>query len=422
MIALRHLHSGIILLALAASVVSCGEGGDEPTASAAAPANAAGPSALANTVNTSSASGVPRFEYDPSWPKLPLPNQWIFGEVGGIGVDQKGHIWVIQRPWTVIGRELAGAEGEAECCKAAPPVVEFDQEGNVVQAWPELQTFKADAGTSAGQGFSVGRGGAVLFEAKPGPYGEWGRREHTVLVDHKDNVWVSNDESHILYKFTRDGKHLLTIGQRGVTKGSNDTQTLGRPAGLVVDAETNELFVADGYGNKRVIVFDADTGKYKRHWGAYGKKPEDADAGPYDPSAPPAQQFRGPVHGITISRDGLVYVTDRSADRLQVFRKNGEFVKEGFVAPKTKDTGSAYGVALSQDPQQQWVYINDGSNNRIWILRRETLETVGSFGSYGRNGGQVISAHSMAVDQQGNIYIGETRGRRVQRFKLVSGS
>jgi hypothetical protein len=410
----RNVSAGVTLLALI-SISACTAGPDEAAPGAA---NAGGDPPKASTA---SGDGIPRFEYDPTWPKLPLPNQWIFGEVGGIGVDGRGHIWVIQRPWTVIGRELAAVAGEAECCRPAPPVVEFDQEGNVVQSWPALQQFKAAPGTSAGQGFEVGPGGEMLWEAAPGPYGEWGRREHTVLVDHKDNVWVSNDDSHVIYKFTRDGRHLLTIGERDVTRGSNDTEHLGRPAGLVVDAETNELFVADGYTNKRVIVFDADTRAYKRHWGAYGKPPEDGKLGPCDPKAPPAQQFRGPVHGITTSRDGLVYVTDRTGNRVQVFRRNGEFVKEGFVARETTDAGAAYGVALSQDPQQQWVYINDGSNNKIWILRRESLEVVGSFGSYGRNGGQVFSAHSMAVDQTGNICVGETRGRRVQRFRLVSG-
>lgn len=408
----RMLYTGTLGVAVLVTLVTlpaCERG--------AATASTAAASEAASAQGTGSTAGsVPTFEYDPAWPKMPLPNQWIFGEVGGIGVDGKGHVWVIQRPWTVIDRELAAVEGEAECCRPAPPVIEFDQAGNVVQAWPELQPFKAAPGTPAGQGFQVGPRGQQLWEARPGPYGDWGRREHTVLVDHKDNVWVSNDDSHVIHKFTRAGKHLLTIGKHNVTKGSNDTEHLGRPAGLVVDPTTNELFVADGYTNKRVIVFDADSGKYKRHWGAYGKRPEDAKLGPYDPSAPPAQQFRGPVHGITISRDGLVYVTDRTADRVQVFQRDGTYVREGFVAPKTTDAGSAYGVALSTDPQQQWLYVNDGSNNKIWILRRTSLEVAGSFASYGRFGGQVFSAHSMAVDQQGNIYVGETRGRRVQRF------
>ena len=356
--------------------------------------------ALVSLPGLASGQAIPRFEYDPTWPKQ-LPNQWIFGEVGGMGVDAQGHIWVIQRPWTVTGRELAAVSGEAECCRPAPPVIEFDFEGNVVQAWPPLQQFEDD--------------GQQLWEAGPDGYGEWGRREHSVIVDHNDFVWVSNDNSHVIYKFTRDGRHVLTIGQKNVTEGSNSTTTLGRPAGLAVDPETNELYVADGYLNKRVIVFDAGTGAYKRHWGAYGKRPEDVATNTL-PRGGPAEQFRGPVHGIAISRDGNVYVADRTANRIQVFRKDGTYLSEGFVARETEDAGAAYGVYLSQDPEQAWVYVNDGSNNKIWILRRSNLETVGSFGSAGRTGGQFLSAHSMTVDQQGNIYVGETRGMRVQRF------
>ncbi len=177
---------------------------------------------------------------------------------------------------------------------------------------------------------------------------------------------------------------MLTIGKHNVTKGSNDTEHLGRPAGLVVDPQANELYVADGYTNKRVIVMDADTGAYRRHWGAYGNKPDYARLPPGRSGSAPRRNSRtGPVHGITLSRDGLVYVTDRSGNRIQVFRKSGEFVKEGFVSRKTLDAGAAYGVALSTDPQQRWAYVNDGSNNKIWILRRDTLETVGSFGSTG---------------------------------------
>ena len=410
----RKADSSAVLLTLLVSVSFCGTG-VEDGATRAVDAGEAASSAV------TSGAGIRHFEYDPTWPRPPLPNQWILGEVGGISVDAEGHIWVIHRPWTVTGRELGAVEGAAQCCRPAPSLVEFDQEGNVVQAWPELQQFEAAPGTPAGQGNRVGPNGATLWESGPGAYGEWGRREHTVLVDHTDHVWVSNDESHVIYKFTRDGEHVLTIGEPGVTGGSNDSDHLGRPAGLAVDPETNELFVADGYTNKRVIVFDAETGEYRRHWGAYGNPPEDANLGRYDPTAPPAQQFRGPVHGIVLSRDGLVYVTDRTANRVQVFQRSGEFVREGFVSPETRDLGTAYGVALSHDPEQQWVYINDGSNSTIWILRRDTLETVGSFGSYGRQGGQLLSAHSMTVDRQGNVYVGETRGRRVQRFRLVSG-
>ncbi len=369
-----------------------------------------------STETTVPTDEVPRYRYDPTWPAVPMPNQWILGEVGGIGVDGQGHIWVIHRPWTVSGRELGAVDGAAECCRPAPPVIEFDAQGGVVQAWPELTSFFAEPGTPAGQGNPVASTGETLWEATDGPgYGEWGRREHTVYVDHADFVWLTLDEAHVIYKFTRSGDHVLTIGEKWVTGGSNDPQRLGRPAGLVVDPDTNELFVADGYTNKRVIVFDAETGAYRRHWGAYGNPPEDVQL-EFDPEGEPPDQFVGPVHGIDLSRDGLIYVSDRRANRIQVFERDGTFVREAFVSPETRDLGTGYGVALSKDPDQRWVFVNDGSNNTIWILRRSDLEVVGSFASYGRQGGQVLSAHSLVLDDEGNVYVGETRGRRVQRF------
>lgn len=402
------LYAGLGLLAVT-SLASCTSGSQGTAPDTAA---AAGPP---------TADGVPRFEFDPTWPKLPLPNTWTFGEVGGISVDPQGHIWVIQRPWTVWGRELAAIAGEGECCRAAPPIVEFDVEGNVVQAWPELQPFKAPPGTPVGQSQPpVESGGAVLWEARSGPYGEWGRREHTVVVDPDGHVWVGNDDSHVIYKFTRDGKHLLTVGEKNKTGGSNDTRRLGRPAGIAIDPDANEVFVADGYLNRRVIVIDAQTGAYKRHWGAYGGRPDDAPAADFDPAGPAPKQFNT-VHGIALSGDGKVYVADRANNRIQVFDRSGRFLQEGFVAKETRDIGSTYGVALSVGPQQRWLYVNDGAAGKIRTLRRETLEEVGSFGSQGRHAGQFLSAHSMAVDQRGNIYVGETRGRRVQRFRLVSG-
>ena len=363
-------------------------------------------------------SGVPIFVYDPSWPQSPINTDWTFGEVGGIHVDTRGRIWVIQRPWTVFGRELGAARRQSGCCRAAPPVIEFDAMGNVVQAWPSLREFHAPPGTPAGQGFTIGGKGETLWEAVPDPggYGEWGRREHTVYVDHNGFVWVINDESHVIYKMTREGRYVTSIGEKGKTSGSNHTRHLGTPAALAVDPKTNELYVADGYGNRRVIVFDATTGEYRRHWGAYGGVPEDGDLGPYQPSAPPARQYRGPVHGIALSHDGMVYVADRSANRIQIFRPNGQFVKEAFVASETRDLGSAFGVQLSHDPDQRWVYVNDGSNNKIWILRRADMQVIGSIGSAGRLGGQFLSPHSMAVAPDGSIYVGETRGRRVQKF------
>lgn len=408
----RHkVYSGAALLALLTSMSACGAAPDKEAASA--------PTGASAGTSSASASDVPKFEVDPTWPKTPLPNQWTFGETGGISVDPTNHIWVAHRPWTIWGRELAAVTGEGECCKAAPSIIEFDQAGNVVQSWPELQQFKAAPGTQVGQSHPrVGPEGALLWESKPGPYGDWGRREHTVIVDGKNNVWVANDESHVIYKFTREGKHILTIGEKDKTNGSNDTKRLGRPAGLVVDDAANELFVSDGYTNRRVIVFDTETGAYKRHWGAYGNKPDDAKMPDYDPKAPPSKQF-DTAHGIALAKDGKVYLADRGNNRVQVFDKSGKFLQEGIVAKETVDVGSVYGVTVS--PTQKWLYINDGSAGKIRILNRDTLQEVGSFGSQGRHAGQFLSCHSMTVDQQGNIYVAESRGRRIQRFKLVSG-
>ncbi len=206
--------------------------------------------------------------------------------------------------------------------------------------------------------------------------------------------------------------------QLGADRRSNDTQRLGRPTGVAVDPDNNMVFISDGYDNRRVIVFDGETGKYIRHWGAYGVRPDDSPMPPYDPKAPPSKQF-STVHGIVLSRDKLVYVADRANDRIQVFKEDGTFVREGLVAPETTDLGSAYGVALSMDPEQKWVYVNGVDSVRI--LRRDTLQQVGEFGSQGRFGGQLLSAHSITVDNGGNIYIGESRGRRIQKFKLISG-
>jgi hypothetical protein len=367
------------------------------------------------SVQAQERTSIPQFEFDPTFPKLPLPNQWTFGELGGVSVDPQGNIWVAHRPWTVWGRELAAVSGAAECCRPAPSIIQFDPQGSVLRSWPELRRFDAAPGTSVGQSQpEVGPRGAELWEAAPGPYGDWGRREHTVIMDHQENVWVTIDESHVIYKFTRDGRHQLTIGVKDQRGDSNDPQKLGRPTGLAVDPAANELFVSDGYDNRRVIVFDAATGRYKRHWGAYGARPDDAPMPRYDPTAPPSKQF-STVHGIWLAPDGLVYVADRANNRIQVFDKGGKFLREAFVAPQTTDIGSAYGVAVS--PDNRWVYVN--AVDTIWILDRETLKVAGRFGSQGRHGGQFLSAHSMTVDRDGNILVAESRGRRVQRFNLM---
>ena len=243
--------------------------------------------------------------------------------------------------------------------------------------------------------------------------------EHTVYVDYKKNVWIGNNagagsDGHIL-KFTMDGKYLLTVGKVGKGAGSNDTTTLGKPTGVAVYPPTNEVFVADGYTNKRVIVFDADTGAYKRHWGAYGKKPDDSVRERYVPGGPPPQQLNTP-HGLGISGDGLVYLTDRGNCRIQVFKTDGTYVNEVFVAPQTPQ-GSAFDVSFSADKEQRFLYMLDGRSDKVWILRRADLKVLGNFGCGGHFGGCFTTPHNMATDSRGNVYVTESaEGKRVQRF------
>ena len=339
-----------------------------------------------------SAQDIPRLAVDPYWPK-PLPNNWILGQIGGVAVDSHDHVWVYQRPRTLTDDERGAALNppQSKCCVPAPSVLEFDPEGNLLQAW----------------------GG-------PGEGYDWPRSEHGIFVDSQDNVWLAGndkDADHQVLKFTRTGRFLLQIGQASRTEGSNSKTTLGRPAMAVLDETANELYVADGYKNKRVIVFDAATGQYKRHWGAYGAVPDDTDAGPYDPAAPRAKQFRNPVHCVRIARDGLVYVCDRVNDRIQVFRKDGTFVTEFILDAATRFVGSTWDIAFSEDAQQKYLYVGDGTNNEIHIVVRATGEQVGSFGRPGRYAGEFHWVHAIAIDSNGNVYAGDVdTGKRVQKF------
>jgi DNA-binding beta-propeller fold protein YncE len=333
------------------------------------------------------------FEVDPYFPNT-LPNDWIVGQVAGIAVDSRDHVWVAHRPVTLSALRAGAAQEPpiAMCCVPAPPILELDPEGNVVQGW----------------------GG-------PSQNGEhdWPQEEHGIFVDHEDNVWIGGGAAnaaisgHYVLKFTRDGEFLFQIGQGDgpeATGGSTDIETLGGPAAMHVDPEENEVYIADGYQNRRVIVFDAETGEYRRHWGAFGNEPEDGN----DDAA---QQFQGPVHGIAVSRDGLVYVVDRSANRIQVFRRDGTYVDELVIRPETGSMGSAWDVALSRDPDETYLYVPDGVNKTVWVVDRRNLEVVNNFARGGRWAGELGWVHNVAVDSRGNIFVSEVEtGKRFQKF------
>jgi DNA-binding beta-propeller fold protein YncE len=335
---------------------------------------------------------APIFEVDPLWPK-PLPNNWLLGMTIGVWVDEQDYVWIIHRGAATLHNNEKGAELNppiADCCRAAPPVLVFDPDGNLVRSW----------------------GG-------PGEGYEWPASNHGVHVDYKGNVWIGGNgakDAQIL-KFTKDGKFLMQVGGYGKNAGSNNLENFGRAAKIWVDPQTNEAYVADGYRNKRVAVLDADTGKMKRYWGAYGNKPDDTDLGPYDPQASPAQQFRNPVHCIERTHDGLLYVCDRVNDRVQVFRPDGTFVREAFYAKNTLADGSAWDIAFSRDPEQRFMFLADGQNEKVRIILRETLEELTSFGNGGRQPGQFYGVHSIATDSKGNLYTTETyEGKRLQKF------
>ena len=338
----------------------------------------------------SASGGAPTFQVDPSWPRE-MPNDWIMGSVTAVFVDSRDHVWVAHLPETLTPEETSAVQDPpiGTCCVPAPTVIEFDAEGEVVQGWGDPS-----------EDISV-----------------YPRNPHGLFVDHNDFVWIGTYRHHRVMKFTRSGEHVMTIGKYDENAGSNDPDLLGGPAGIWVDPETNEVYIADGYRNRRVVVYDGETGTYLRHWGAYGETPnDDYDFGDRDPAGPPPREF-STVHGLVGSHDGRIYVADRRGNRIQVFDQAGEFLAEKIIAPLTRASGSAFVVVLSPDPEQQWLYLADGTNHKVWTLRRDDLEVVGEFGRGGRQVGQFLRPHGMSIDSQGNLYVGEaSTGRRVQKF------
>lgn len=342
---------------------------------------------------TLATGGIPMFQVDASWPKE-MPNLWILGSVTSVFVDSNDHVWITHLPETLTPEETSAAQDPpiGECCLPAPVVIEFDADGNVVQGWGDPSTQDVS---------------------------EFPRNAHGLFIDHEDNVWIGTFRHHRVMKFTRSGQLLMTIGEYDNNRGSNDTNFLGGPAGIWVDPEDNEVFIADGYRNRRVVVYDGDTGDYLRHWGAYGEVPDDLYSyAQEDPEGSPPRQF-STVHGVVGANDGLIYVADRRGNRIQVFQQNGEFVMEKIIAPETLASGSAFVIALSPDDNQEWLYLADGTNHKVWILHREDLEIVGQFGRGGRQVGQFLRPHGMGIDSHGNLYVGEaSTGRRVQKFTV----
>jgi hypothetical protein len=352
---------------------------------------------------------LPVLEVDPFWPKM--PEKFILGPVRGVAIDLQDNVWIAQ-DGSGLSADMRGAAAnppQAECCMPAPPIMEFDAAGNYIKGW----------------------GG-------PGEGYDWPQQIHGLFIDYKGNLWVSSEragDNHIL-KFSREGKFLLQIGKPGQSTGNADKLNVNRAADMHVHPKTNELFVADGYGNRRVIVFDADTGAYKRHWGAYGNVPEDpapaaggrGGRGAATPEPAPARGANSPaptqfnlVHDVRVSNDDLVYVADRNNNRIQIFSLDGKFVKEVFIARDTSTSnGTVYSLAFSVDAAQRFLYVADAGNGRIRILNRQTMEVLGSIGRWGRQPGQFMVPHDIAVDTKGNLYVGEIREGNVQKFVLKS--
>jgi DNA-binding beta-propeller fold protein YncE len=390
-------------------------------------------------LSKTAAERAPKFEVDPMWPK-PMGNRWILGSTTGVAIDSHDHIFVVHltdsfTPRTEIGLTVGGA-AYGECCASAPNVLEFDPSGTLVAHW----------------------GG-------PGEGYNWPEQNAGLAIDDAGNFWIGGAggaDSRIL-KFSKDGKFIAQYGTapaapppvaggtgrsagdtayagvspargaggRGGGRGgrggrgggapalpanSNSMESFGGAMGFAMDSKANEVFVADGSRNHRVAVVDMNTGAIKRYWGAYGAKPDDADTAKYEPGGATPKQF-GQVRCVRIANDGLVYVCDATNDRIQIFKKDGSFVKEATVAPSTRGSGSVWDIAFSRDPGQKYLYVADGANDKVHVLDRQSLQELTAFGDGGRQPGLFYAVDGVATDSKGNLYTIETfEGKRLQKF------
>jgi hypothetical protein len=329
------------------------------------------------------------YKFVAGWPKA-LPNGWSMGTVTGLYVGQEDHVWVLNRP----EEEQAGKT-------AAPAVLEFDPDGNLVHAWGTPESA---------------------------PPGIWPRAVHTIFTDRARNVWLAGAASgDTLLKFTPDGKFISEFGHRGpiverqgmIQNNQSQILMLG-VSSAALDEDANEIFIADGYLNRRVIVFDTNTGAFKRGWGAYGKpiaEISNAAQAAHDPNDLHAADFKSPVHCVRFSKDGILHVCDRAGDRIQAFTKDGKFVKEYHVANTTMGGGSVGSVDFSADPEQKFIFTADLVNGTVWQIDRQSGQIVGRVSHKGDKPGEFIAPHVAAMDSKGNVYAGEIgRGRRVQKF------
>ena len=392
---------------------------------------AAGPSVLdQRAVAQGAAAGevmVPKFEVDPFWPK-PLPNHWVQAMTIGLSMDAKDNVWIVHRPQTLEQKESYATRGEADCCIAAPDVLEFDPAGNLIRHWgrDEVRGNGHDW-PSSNHGITIDKDGNVWLGGNgayqplppPGSAAQFappaaGGAAPAQMVAREGGGEIGVYHDSFILKFTPDGKYLGQIGKANGSKGSLDTENVRGVAQIRFLPETNEIVLADGYGNKRVSIWDAATMKFKRMWGAYGKKPNDDPIPHYDVNSP---QFGNPVHCAQPSNDGLIYVCDRTNNRIQVFKTDGTYLQQYIVKPGTKGDGSVWEIAFSRDPGQKFMYISDGANENIHVFDRKTMKELYWFGGGGRQPGQFYAVHSIVTDTKGNIYTTETyRGQRVQKF------